>query len=154
MQFDRCYNEFKLLSIMSEHKKTITAISWHPRNPDLFASASTDNTLIVWNVAEQKVVTSMKNMKSPACSLGWALHEKECVSFTSGKGPLCLWNYKIQNGLTVHKEAQNFMSDICQFRWHHKKVGKVAFGHLDGSVSLFCPGVYVFCLSSYLCIYT
>ena len=40
---------------MSEHKKTITAISWNPRNPDLFASSSADNHIIVWNVAEQQV---------------------------------------------------------------------------------------------------
>ena len=55
LQLDRRYNEFKLVSIMSEHKKTITAISWNTRNPDLFASASTDNTVIIWNVAKQKV---------------------------------------------------------------------------------------------------
>jgi WD40 repeat protein len=125
---------------MSEHKKTITAISWNPRNSDLFASASSDNVVIIWNVAQQKIVSSLTSMKSAACSLGWCLHEKECVSFVSGCGPLALWNYNQENGITIHKEAQNFTSDICQFRWHHKKVGRLAFGHVDGSVSLFCPG--------------
>lgn len=48
---------------MSEHKKTITAISWCPDNPDLFASASADNLLIVWNVAEQKAVARLDNTK-------------------------------------------------------------------------------------------
>lgn len=48
---------------MSEHKKTITAISWCPNNPDLFASASADNLLIVWNVAEQKAVARLDNTK-------------------------------------------------------------------------------------------
>lgn len=63
MQLDQQYNEFKLRSIMSEHKKTITAISWCPDNPDLFASASADNLLIIWNVAEQKVVARLDNTK-------------------------------------------------------------------------------------------
>uniref|UniRef100_A0A8P4K2D7 WD repeat domain 17 n=1 Tax=Dicentrarchus labrax TaxID=13489 RepID=A0A8P4K2D7_DICLA len=62
-QLDQQYNEFKLRSIMSEHKKTITAISWCPDNPDLFASASADNLLIVWNVAEQKAVARLDNTK-------------------------------------------------------------------------------------------
>lgn len=48
---------------MSEHKKTITAISWCPDNPDLFASASADNLLIIWNVTEQKAVARLDNTK-------------------------------------------------------------------------------------------
>lgn len=48
---------------MSEHKKTITAISWSPDNPDLFASASADNLLIIWNVAEKKAVARLDNTK-------------------------------------------------------------------------------------------
>lgn len=48
---------------MSEHKRTITAISWCPGNPDLFASASADNLLIIWNVAEQRTVARLDNTK-------------------------------------------------------------------------------------------
>lgn len=48
---------------MSEHKKTITAISWCPHNPEVFASASADNLLIIWNVAEQKAVARLDNTK-------------------------------------------------------------------------------------------
>jgi len=48
---------------MSEHKKTITAISWCPHNPEVFASASADNLLIIWNVAEQKAITRLDNTK-------------------------------------------------------------------------------------------
>uniref|UniRef100_H3BYM7 Uncharacterized protein n=1 Tax=Tetraodon nigroviridis TaxID=99883 RepID=H3BYM7_TETNG len=62
-QFDQQYNEFKLRSIMSEHKRTITAISWCPGNADLFASASADNLLIIWNVAEQRTVARLDNTK-------------------------------------------------------------------------------------------
>lgn len=62
-QLDHRYNEFKLRAIMSEHKKTITAISWSPHNPEVFASASADNLLIIWNVAEQKAVARLDNTK-------------------------------------------------------------------------------------------
>jgi len=40
----------------------------------------------------------------------------------------------------VHKEAHSFLSDICLFRWHPLKKGKVVFGHTDGSLSVFQPG--------------
>ncbi|KAM7328618.1 hypothetical protein ACRRTK_012710 [Alexandromys fortis] len=109
-QLDHRYNEFKLHAIMSEHKKTITAISWCPHNPDLFASGSTDNLVIVWNVAEQKVIAKLDHIKGP------------------------------DSGVSAHKEAHSFVSDICIFRWNTQKKGKVVFGHMDGSISIFQPG--------------
>lgn len=48
---------------MSEHKRTITAISWCPHNPDMFASASADSLVIIWNVTEQKVVAKLDDTK-------------------------------------------------------------------------------------------
>ena len=42
-QYDAEFKEFRLHSIMSEHKKTITAISWNPKDPNLLATASADN---------------------------------------------------------------------------------------------------------------
>ncbi|CAH1777058.1 unnamed protein product [Owenia fusiformis] len=138
-QLDRKFNEFKLHSVMSEHKKTITAISWNPRNPDILASTGADNQVIVWNIPQQRALDKITTKTTPN-SVGWCLHERDCVSFVCGRGPLCMWNYGTGGGLTFHKEAQNFLSDICQFRWHHKKLGKLAFGHTDGSLSLFNPG--------------
>ncbi|CAB1327220.1 unnamed protein product [Coregonus sp. 'balchen'] len=109
------YNEFKLRAIMSEHKKTITAISWCPHNPEVFASI-------------------------PA-SLSWCWNAGDGVAFVSHRGPLYLWAISgLDAGVTVHKEAHSFLSDICLFRWHPVKKGKVAFGHTDGSLSIFQPG--------------
>uniref|UniRef100_A0A8C3G6W0 WD repeat domain 17 n=1 Tax=Cyclopterus lumpus TaxID=8103 RepID=A0A8C3G6W0_CYCLU len=140
-QLDQQYNEFKLRSIMSEHKKTITAISWCPDNPDLFASASADNLLIVWNVAEQKTVARLDNTKGAPASVSWCWNFVDGVAFVSQRGPLYIWVYGgTDPGVTVHKEAHSFLSDICLFRWHPTKKGKLVFGHTDGSLSVFQPG--------------
>lgn len=163
-QLDQQYNEFKLRSIMSEHKKTITAISWCPDHPDLFASASADNLLVVWNVAEKKAVARLDNTKgermkkrplfsseasrrplSPSgipVSVSWCWNSAEGVAFVSQRGPLYIWAYGgPEAGVTVHKEAHSFLSDICLFRWHPTKKGKLVFGHTDGSLSVFHPGI-------------
>ncbi|XP_056443335.1 WD repeat-containing protein 17 isoform X1 [Gadus chalcogrammus] len=140
-QLDQQYNEFKLRSIMSEHKKTITAISWSPDHPDLFASASADNLLIVWNVAEQKAVARLDNTKGIPASVSWCWNSTSGVAFVSHRGPLYIWVYAgPDSGVTVHKEAHSFLSDICLFRWHPTKKGKLVFGHTDGSLSIFQPG--------------
>nr|XP_035930199.1 WD repeat-containing protein 17-like [Halichoerus grypus] len=140
-QLDHRYNEFKLHAIMSEHKKTITAISWCPHNPDVFASGSTDNLVIIWNVAEQKVIAKLDNTKGMPASLSWCWNAGDAVAFVSHRGPLFIWTVSgPESGVTVHKEAHGFLSDICIFRWHTQKKGKVVFGHMDGSLSVFQPG--------------
>ncbi|KAM6220320.1 WD repeat-containing protein 17 isoform 4-T4 [Rhynchocyon petersi] len=139
-QLDHRYNEFKLHAIMSEHKKTITAISWCPHNPDLFASGSTDNLVIIWNVAEQKVIAKLNSTKGMPASLSWCWNTEDAVAFVSHRGPLLIWTITgPDSGVTVHREAHSFLSDICVFRWHTQKKGKVVFGHIDGSLSIFQP---------------
>uniref|UniRef100_A0A8D0BZL6 WD repeat domain 17 n=1 Tax=Salvator merianae TaxID=96440 RepID=A0A8D0BZL6_SALMN len=140
-QLDHRYNEFKLWAIMSEHKKTVTAISWCPHNHDLFASASADNLIIIWNVAEQKVAAKLDNTKAVPASLSWCWNVEDAVAFVSNRGPLYIWTISgPDSGVTIHKEAHSFLSDICLFRWHPRKKGKVVFGHTDGSLSIFQPG--------------
>uniref|UniRef100_A0A2K5L017 WD repeat domain 17 n=1 Tax=Cercocebus atys TaxID=9531 RepID=A0A2K5L017_CERAT len=140
-QLDHRYNEFKLHAIMSEHKKTITAISWCPHNPDLFASGSTDNLVIIWNVAEQKVIAKLDSTKGIPASLSWCWNAEDAVAFVSHRGPLFIWTISgPDSGVTVHRDAHSFLSDICIFRWHTNKKGKVVFGHIDGSLSIFHPG--------------
>ncbi|KFP71818.1 WD repeat-containing protein 17 [Acanthisitta chloris] len=140
-QLDHQYNEFKLRAIMSEHKKTITAISWCPHNSDVFASASADSLVIIWNVNEQKVVAKLDNTKGIPASLSWCWNAGDAVAFVSHRGPLYIWTISgPDSGVTVHREAHSFLSDISLFRWHPKKKGKVVFGHTDGSLSIFQPG--------------
>ncbi|NXX90597.1 WDR17 protein, partial [Centropus bengalensis] len=140
-QLDHQYNEFKLRAIMSEHKKTITAISWCPHNPDVFASSSADSLVIIWNVTEQKVVAKLDNTKGIPASLSWCWNAGDAVAFVSHRGPLYIWTISgPDSGVTVHREAHSFLSDISLFRWHPKKRGKVVFGHTDGSLSIFQPG--------------
>ena len=122
---------------MSEHKKTITAISWSPHNLDLFVSSSTGNRLVVWDVVKQRPVMKLDNTKDIPVSVGWCTHDPSLVSFVLSRGPMFVWNYLIgERSLSTVKEAQSFSSDVCQFRWHRRHHGKVVFGHMDGSISV------------------
>ena len=135
--------QFKLMAIMSEHKKTITGIAWHPTDENIFASSGADHRIFVWNVAEQKVVAMIEQTKLTPSSVGWCMYDKDVVTFAHSKGSLFLWNH-VQGGVvTQHKEAHGFVSDISMFRWHRKKHGKLVVGHVDGSLSFFCQGKFV-----------
>lgn len=74
-------------------------------------------------------------------SLSWCRSAGEAVAFAPRRGPLLVWTIAgPDRGVTVHPDAHSFLSDICTFRWHPQRAGKVAFGHVDGSLSLFQPG--------------
>lgn len=74
-------------------------------------------------------------------SVSWCWNSTDGVAFVSQRGPLYVWAYRDPDpGVTVHKEAHSFLSDICLFRWHPTKKGKLVFGHTDGSLSVFQPG--------------
>uniref|UniRef100_A0A8C4Q4P6 Uncharacterized protein n=1 Tax=Eptatretus burgeri TaxID=7764 RepID=A0A8C4Q4P6_EPTBU len=81
---DQHHYEFKLRAIMSEHKRTITAISWSPHCPEVFASASMDGLLIIWNVIERKVVSRLKLIEGlllyTSCGFVWRSFTKVYTS--------------------------------------------------------------------------
>ena len=78
-------------------------------------------------------------------SVSWCWNSADGVAFVSQRGPLYIWVYGGPDpGVTVHKDAHSFLSDICLFRWHPTKKGKLVFGHTDGSLSIFQPGVDFF----------
>ncbi|XP_071125109.1 WD repeat-containing protein 17-like [Mytilus edulis] len=134
-QLDRKFQEFRLVSIMSEHKKTITAIAFNPRNPDLLASAGADRKVIIWNVANQKLVARMDTADTPK-AIGWCYDQLDTLSFAGGKGPVQMW--KFQDGLMIKtcREASGFPSNILLLRWHPKNTGRLAVGHQNGAISI------------------
>lgn len=138
--------EYRLHSIQSEHKKAITAIAWCPHDVDVIVSAGADLAVIIWNVAEQQVlanVTLREGMAIP-CSIAWGMPNPSGIAFIGKRGPLTLWfstDECFQNRvLANHSEIRGFSSDICQMRCHPQQRDKVAFGHVDGSISVFATG--------------
>ena len=132
---------------MAQHKKTITCISWHPKNPDLLATSSTDSRIYVWSVSQQRVIATLENSKSaPITSIGWCPHDPDCIAYMYGRGPMHIWNYTSADGgvLSKHLESMTFFSAVCQFRWNQRKIGKLVLGHNDGSISVISPGQKAF----------
>ena len=146
LQWDSVSREYQLHSIQSEHKKTVTAISWCPHDVDVIVSIGDDRAVIIWNVAEQQVVSSVTLSDGTAvpCSVTWGLPNRSGVAFIGKRGPLMMWfstDESEQNRVTaVHSEIRGFSSDVCQMRCHSRQRDRVALGHVDGSISVFANG--------------
>jgi WD40 repeat protein len=121
---------------MSEHRKTITTISWHPFDTDLILSASVDPKICVWNVRKQHLVACFTNLKGAPASVGWHPTEKSTFGFICGRGPLQLMDTEESDGTSRAVEATVFLSDVSHFSWNYQNSGKLAFGHVDGSISI------------------
>ena len=132
---------------MAEHKKTVSAIAWHPKNKNILASASFENKIIVWDISKQKAVSILENTKGIAVTIGWCQLNGDMVSYMCGKGPLTLWSYHLPSstsGISTIKDTGNFVSDVTCFRWHGKTREKIAIGHKDGSVSFCSVGKFLY----------
>ncbi|XP_056009977.1 WD repeat-containing protein 17-like isoform X2 [Ostrea edulis] len=138
LKLDRKFSEFRLISIMSEHTKTINCIKFHPTNPDLIVTTGSDKQVIVWNIAKQQVISKLEVVTREAPkAVGWTtVKYTDAVCFIQGTGPLNVWTYQNGQKLQTFKEASGFSSHICQFRWHPKNPNRIAFGHMDGSISI------------------
>lgn len=144
-QLDRQFNEFRLSAIMAQHKKTITCISWHPKNPDLLATASSDCKLCIWSFSQQKVISTLDSFKTAPVCIGWCPHDQDAIAYMYGRGPMQIWNSTSPDKIiSKYLESMTFFSDVCQFRWNQKKIGKLVFGHVDGSISVVSPGQKTF----------
>ncbi|XP_048589465.1 WD repeat-containing protein 17 isoform X2 [Nematostella vectensis] len=141
-EFDHQFSEYRLISILADHRKTITAIAWNPHNEDILASAGADCRVLIWSIKEQKIIASLQSVKVIPSSIGWCLHELDSIAYVHGRGPIFLWNYTAPAAglVSKHLESVSFFSDICQFRWHPRRVGKIGLGHADGSLSVITPG--------------
>ncbi|XP_064482215.1 WD repeat-containing protein 17-like [Ornithodoros turicata] len=127
--------EFKLHSIMAEHKKTITSLQWHPTKEDWFASGSLDPLVCVWDVSTGGLVAILQDPQCTPVHLSWKPFSGDLLVYLTGKGPLYAWDIK-EDGHKVMKDVPAFGSTITQLSWHPDVAGKVAFGHLDGSLSM------------------
>lgn len=91
-----------------------------------------------------KLLSFFSTFSGVPASVSWCWNSADGVAFVSQRGPLYIWAYGVSDpGVTVHKEAHSFLSDICLFRWHPTKKGKLVFGHTDGSLSIFQPGMEI-----------
>ncbi|GBM11579.1 WD repeat-containing protein 17 [Araneus ventricosus] len=138
-------NQFYLHSIMSEHKKTISAIAWNLKDKDILASSSVDFKICVWHVTKRKLLASLNTPHAIPALMSWFPSDEDCLAYCDGKGPLCLWKYTEKNGRegpVSHplKEISAVSSTITQISWHRTAPGRLALGHADGTISLYLQG--------------
>lgn len=136
-EMDESSGEFKLRAIMAEHKRTVTAIDWHPTRHDWIASGSMDPVVCVWDVGQRRLVAALREPLCVPSLLSWRPDAPDTIAYVSGRGPLHAWSVP-EGPREPWREAAQFSSAITQMTWH--PTGKLAMGHQDGSLSVLQSG--------------
>jgi len=72
--FDHTSGELKKPSdVLREHKGTVDALAWHPRDPNLLASGSSDKSVIIWNTKESTYSYTKVEIKGQPLSMAWSV---------------------------------------------------------------------------------
>ncbi|XP_037569207.1 WD repeat-containing protein 17-like [Dermacentor silvarum] len=136
-EMDESNGEFKLRAIMAEHKRTVTAIDWHPTRKEWIASGSLDPVVYVWDIGQRQLVASLREPHCLPLLLSWRPDAPDTIAYLSGRGPLHSWS--VPDGpREPWREAAQFSSAVTQMTWHPS--GKLAMGHQDGSLSVLQSG--------------
>lgn len=80
------------------HVSSISSLSWHPTNPSLFLTASSDSTLRIWdktNRRQSKSVIVVKSKerggKTKVSCCGWSKPDGKMIAAASEDGSLMIW---------------------------------------------------------------
>lgn len=118
------------------HRRLVNGSAWHPRQPDLLATASADKTVLVWRIGEAgdaEVITGLARHTDDMNSVAW-LPDGERLVCVSEDGAASMWN-----GLTG-----KFLGAPVSHAGHcmmvaTSKTGLVATVGEDGKVAVLDP---------------
>lgn len=68
----------------SSHKEWVSAVAWHPTSASLFASASYDGSVKVWDARASVPLHTLAAHDGKALAVAWRLEDAAHVSFASG----------------------------------------------------------------------
>lgn len=151
-EMDTLSGEFRLHSIVAEHKRTITGLDWHPTREDWLACGSLDPSICIWDVSKRRVIASLRGPAYTPVLLSWKHDVPDLLVYICGRGPLQFWNVPVgESHRDGGRDVPLFSSTVTQMTWHPHVAGKVAFGHQDGSISVLQWGELLFHVSELTC---
>ena len=131
-------SEWQLCGLLADHRKTITAVSWHPRNPDLLASAAEDQRVCVWSVSRQLILCSISLCRTPTLASWCSISaNREVVSFSTASGPIQVWEPKEGSEPLQFRESHPYSRGLRLYRWHPSIPGRLAVAHSDARLTLY-----------------
>lgn len=129
--------------LSTEHNRTVTRICWHPKDPNILASASIDGTMRIWDTrtgamngkkGKWKSTIVMRPRASGARSMLFSPHEGHTVAGAFDNGSVQVWDTRKTRSARNHFAAHH--GYVITLDWHPKRLGVLATGGRDGQIKV------------------
>jgi ribosome assembly protein RRB1 len=123
------------------HKGTVEELQWSPTEKHVFASASNDGTVKIWDARSKsrKAAVSVKVSKTDVNVLSWSHQTAHLLATGADDGEWAVWD------LRQWKPSTSMASDIkpspvANYTFHKEQITSVEWHPTDDSIVLVCAG--------------
>jgi ribosome assembly protein RRB1 len=109
-----------------EHQGSVEDLQWNPAEAEVFASASTDRTIKVWDCrTRNKSVMSWSAHDSDVNVISWNAKANRLIVSGSDDGSFKIWD--------IRKIQEGDLAPRLNFNWHKKPITSVEWDPNDES---------------------
>jgi ribosome assembly protein RRB1 len=123
------------------HKGTVEELQWSPSEKHVFASASNDGTVKIWDARSKsrKAAVSVKVSKTDVNVLSWSHQTAHLLATGADDGEWAVWD------LRQWKPSTDMSSDVkpspvASYTFHKEQITSVEWHPTDDSIVLVCAG--------------
>ncbi|CAG8649558.1 3471_t:CDS:2, partial [Scutellospora calospora] len=110
------------LSVFSEHTECVYSTMWSPYNPDVFGSASGDNTFKIWDVKVPRSTQTIRAHSNEILSLDWNKYQENVVVTGSVDRTVKVWDLRFPD------------HELICLRGHQYAIRRVKCSPHDGNI--------------------
>lgn len=122
------------------HQGSVEELQWSPKEPTVFASASSDGTVKIWDTRSKsrKAAVSVQVSKTDVNVLSWSQKTDFMLASGADDGEWAVWdlrNWKPQTAMSKERP-----SPIASFNFHKEQITSVEWHPTDDSIVLVGAG--------------
>jgi len=123
------------------HQGTVEELQWSPTEKSVFASASNDGTVKIWDARSKsrKPAVSVQVSKTDVNVLSWSQQTAHLLASGADDGEWAVWDlrqWKPQTALGSEKKP----TPVASYTFHKEQITSVEWHPTDDSIVLVCAG--------------
>lgn len=123
------------------HKGTVEELQWSPSEKHVFASASNDGCVKIWDARSKsrKAAVSVQVSKSDVNVLSWSHQTAHLLATGADDGEWAVWDLR-QWKPSTSMDASSKPSPVANFNFHKEQITSVEWHPTDDSIVAVCAG--------------
>jgi ribosome assembly protein RRB1 len=123
------------------HKGTVEELQWSPSEKHVFASASNDGCVKIWDARSKsrKAAVSVQVSKTDVNVLSWSYQTSHLLASGADDGEWAVWDLR-QWKPSTSMDSSSKPSPVANFNFHKEQITSVEWHPTDDSIVAVCAG--------------